>query len=100
MIYQDLVVANKLLIILPSHWKLSRLAKNPASGTGCIELVGLRDKDYPMNYLKKSSSVYLARAIVNRLIVLMADEPTEPRPETSWGIMDLLVEINAVAPRY
>jgi cell division transport system ATP-binding protein len=39
--------------------------------------------------------VSLARAIVNRPLVLLADEPTgNLDPDTSWGIMDLLLEIN------
>lgn len=63
-----------------------------------LELVGLRDKSkaYP-NELSggEQQRVSLARAIVNRPIILMADEPTgNLDPETSWGIMDLLVEIN------
>ncbi|NLW55946.1 MAG: cell division ATP-binding protein FtsE [Firmicutes bacterium] len=39
--------------------------------------------------------VSLARAIVNRPLLLLADEPTgNLDPDTSWGIMDLLKEIN------
>ncbi|MGI5852701.1 MAG: cell division ATP-binding protein FtsE [Bacillota bacterium] len=63
-----------------------------------LELVGLRDKGkaYPHELSGgEQQRVSLARAIVNRPIVLMADEPTgNLDPETSWGIMDLLVEIN------
>lgn len=63
-----------------------------------LELVGLRDKGkaYPHELSGgEQQRVSLARAIVNRPIILMADEPTgNLDPETSWGIMDLLVEIN------
>ncbi|HBE05517.1 MAG TPA: cell division ATP-binding protein FtsE, partial [Firmicutes bacterium] len=63
-----------------------------------LELVGLRDKGkaYPHELSGgEQQRVSLARAIVNRPIILMADEPTgNLDPDTSWGIMDLLVEIN------
>ena len=63
-----------------------------------LELVGLRDKGkaYPHELSGgEQQRVSLARAIVNRPIVLMADEPSgNLDQETSWGIMDLLVEIN------
>ncbi|MEE1131966.1 MAG: cell division ATP-binding protein FtsE [Caryophanon sp.] len=39
--------------------------------------------------------VAIARAIVNKPAVIIADEPTgNLDPETSWGIMDLLEQIN------
>jgi cell division transport system ATP-binding protein len=39
--------------------------------------------------------VSLARSIVNRPHLLLADEPTgNLDPDTSWGLMDLLTEIN------
>ena len=63
-----------------------------------LELVGLRDKGKAFPHELSGGEqqrVSLARAIVNRPIILMADEPTgNLDPETSWGIMDLLVEIN------
>ena len=63
-----------------------------------LELVGLRDR---MNALPTQMSggeqqrVAIARAIVNNPSVIIADEPTgNLDPETSWGIMRLMEEIN------
>lgn len=63
-----------------------------------LELVGLKHK---MNSLPAQLSggeqqrVAIARAIVNNPAVIVADEPTgNLDPETSWGIMKLLEEIN------
>ncbi|MFD0673594.1 cell division ATP-binding protein FtsE [Cohnella sp. GCM10027633] len=63
-----------------------------------LELVGLKHK---ANSLPAQLSggeqqrVAIARAIVNSPAVIVADEPTgNLDPETSWGIMKLLEEIN------
>ncbi len=63
-----------------------------------LELVRLKDKGnaYP-NQLSggEQQRVAIARAIVNNPTVIVADEPTgNLDPETSWGIMRLLEEIN------
>lgn len=63
-----------------------------------LELVKLKDKGnaYP-NQLSggEQQRVAIARAIVNNPTVIVADEPTgNLDPETSWGIMKLLEEIN------
>ncbi|QYR22129.1 cell division ATP-binding protein FtsE [Paenibacillus sp. sptzw28] len=63
-----------------------------------LELIGLKNKQ---NSLPQQLSggeqqrVAIARAIVNNPAVIVADEPTgNLDPETSWGIMNLLEEIN------
>jgi cell division transport system ATP-binding protein len=63
-----------------------------------LELVGLAGKEnaFP-NELSggEQQRVCVARAIINNPALLVADEPTgNLDPETAWGIMDLLFNIN------
>jgi cell division transport system ATP-binding protein len=63
-----------------------------------LELVRLKEKagSYPAQLSGgEQQRVAIARAIVNSPSVIIADEPTgNLDPETSWGIMRLLEEIN------
>ncbi len=63
-----------------------------------LELVNLKEKANSLpNQLSggEQQRVAIARAIVNSPSVIIADEPTgNLDPETSWGIMKLLEEIN------
>ncbi len=64
-----------------------------------LELVGLAGKSSHMPTQLSGGEqqrVALARAIVNKPYLLLADEPTgNLDPDTSWGIMRLLQDINA-----
>lgn len=64
-----------------------------------LELVGLSSKRTQLpSQLSggEQQRVALARAIVNKPMLLLADEPTgNLDPETSWGIVKLLLDINS-----
>lgn len=63
-----------------------------------IEMVGLKgkEKDYPDELSGgEQQRVSIARAIVNKPAVLIADEPTgNLDPDTAWEIMKVIKEIN------
>jgi cell division transport system ATP-binding protein len=65
-----------------------------------VELVGLKDKEKVLtNELSggEQQRVCVARAIVNSPMLLIADEPTgNLDPDTAWGIMELLYNINKI----
>jgi cell division transport system ATP-binding protein len=64
-----------------------------------IEMVGLKgkEKDYPDELSGgEQQRVSIARAIVNKPAVLIADEPTgNLDPDTAWEIMKVIKEINS-----
>lgn len=63
-----------------------------------LEVVGLLDKAHALPQelsVGEQQRACVARAIVNRPLLLVADEPTgNLDPKTSWGIMKLLQRIN------
>jgi len=63
-----------------------------------LRMVGLNDKAhcYPSQLSGgEHQRVGIARAIVNKPSILIADEPTgNLDPKTSWGIMEIIAEIN------
>ncbi len=66
-----------------------------------IDLVGLKDKEneFPAHLSGgEQQRLSLARALVNKPDIIIADEPTgNLDPELSYGIMDLLLRINKIA---
>jgi len=89
-VYENVAYAMQVVNRNPKHIKKRALE--------VLDLVGLKHKVrmFP-NELSggEQQRVAIARAIANMPRVLIADEPTgNLDPETAWGIMDLLEEIN------
>jgi cell division transport system ATP-binding protein len=65
---------------------------------GTLDLVGLANKERAFPHELSGGEqqrVCVARAVINNPALLVADEPTgNLDPETAWGIMDLLYDIN------
>lgn len=63
-----------------------------------LEMVGLADKAHSYPYQLSGGEqqrVSLARAVVNKPLILIADEPTgNLDPDNSWGIMQIINDIN------
>lgn len=101
-VFQDFRLLPKLTIYQNIAFAMEVIEANPKlikkRTMEVLELVKLRDK---ANSLPGQLSggeqqrIAIARAIVNNPSVIVADEPTgNLDPETSWGIMKLLEEIN------
>ncbi|OIJ21005.1 cell division ATP-binding protein FtsE [Anaerobacillus alkalidiazotrophicus] len=85
-------VAFALEVIEESPANIKRIVMN------VLDIVGLKNKARFLPHELSGGEqqrVAIARAIVNTPSVLIADEPTgNLDPDTSWGIMDVLEEIN------
>lgn len=101
-VFQDFKLLPRLTVYENVAYAMQVVGKNPKQiqkrTLEVLELVGLKHKVrmFP-NELSggEQQRVAIARAIANMPKVLIADEPTgNLDPETAWGIMDLLEEIN------
>lgn len=101
-VFQDFKLLPRLTVYENVAYAMQVLEKNPKQiqkrVLEVLDLVGLKHKVrmFP-NELSggEQQRIAIARAIANMPRVLIADEPTgNLDPETAWGIMELLEEIN------
>lgn len=101
-VFQDFKLLPRLTVYENVAYAMQVLEKNPKQiqkrVLEVLDLVGLKHKVrmFP-NELSggEQQRIAIARAIANMPRVLIADEPTgNLDPETAWGIMELLEQIN------
>ncbi|EIT86972.1 cell division ATP-binding protein FtsE [Fictibacillus macauensis ZFHKF-1] len=101
-VFQDFKLLPKLTVFENVAFALEVIEESPRTirkrVNEVLDLVKLRDKakSFPDELSGgEQQRVSIARSIVNRPPVVIADEPTgNLDPETAWGIMDILQEIN------
>src|SRR5690625_1139830 len=102
-IFQDFKLLSKLSVYENVAFALEVIEESPQrihdQVMEVLDLVGLKSKARSLpNQLSggEQQRVSIARAIVNKPKIVIADEPTgNLDPETSWGIMRIFEEINA-----
>lgn len=102
-VFQDFKLLQKLTVYENVAFALEVIETSPKSikrrVSEVLELVGLEDKAkmIPSELSGgEQQRVAIARAIVNNPKVVIADEPTgNLDPDTSWGIMEVLDDINS-----
>lgn len=102
-IHQDFKLLPKLTVYENVAYALEVIGENPKNIRNLVmevlELVGLKNKARQIpDELSggEQQRVSIARAIVNRPKIVIADEPTgNLDPDTSWGIMRIFEEINS-----
>ncbi len=102
-VFQDFKLLPRLTVYENVAFALEVIEEKPENIRGrvmeVLDLVGLKNKarSIPQELSGgEQQRVSIARAIANRPKILIADEPTgNLDPDTSWGIMRTLEEINA-----
>lgn len=101
-VFQDFKLLPKLSVYENVAFAMEVIEESPRNirerVMDVLDLVGLKNKArFLPNELSggEQQRVSIARAIVNRPKIVIADEPTgNLDPDTSWGIMRILEEIN------
>ncbi|HLR52074.1 MAG TPA: cell division ATP-binding protein FtsE [Candidatus Avamphibacillus sp.] len=102
-IFQDFKLLSRLTVYENVAYALEVIGENPKNirtlVMDVLELVGLKNKSrFIPDELSggEQQRVSIARAIVNRPKIVIADEPTgNLDPDTSWEIMRIFEEINS-----